>query len=311
MNPSRHVKSMLASGPEAQDAVHGQYTALLAQSPSQFFSPVQFQASLSPRFSNLNYGSQIRYNTPSCDKLAVPKNPLGDTPCPQLTATARFGARDQTCAAQSARVQGVGARDSVVENYCTSCGTCSGCGVDCRKGGLGGQNETPAYSLAPDYHAGNYKDVKKEVQAKRSQMAQASGQGEGLVAVSDMLPIGTMDTLTSEGAVTQPIVYDRFMYANRNSRLYGAADFIRGDVPVGVNYRGGWFDVYPNPSVDLNSGALNVIGGWNNEQGQSIAQLVNKASGGSTTCAGGVDVSNQLSTSLSAANSDVNVVAFA
>ena len=43
-----------------------------------FFSvPGTYQAMLNPRFSNVDYGANIRYNMPSEGNLAAPCNPLG------------------------------------------------------------------------------------------------------------------------------------------------------------------------------------------------------------------------------------------
>ena len=69
--------------------------------------------------------------------------------------------------------------------------------------------------------------------------------------VSDgLLAVGDMTTLNSLGDVNQPIIYDRYMYANMRSRLRRHGDPIRGDLAI-VPCVGSWFNVHPNPIVDL------------------------------------------------------------
>jgi len=58
------------------------------------------------------------------------------------------------------------------------------------------------------------------------------------------------------------IIVDRLVFANRNSRLRGAGDPIRGDLPF-VPTPPGWFSPSVNPQIDLQRGALNFIAGEN------------------------------------------------
>lgn len=97
-----------------------------------------------------------------------------------------------------------------------------------------------------------------------------------------------------DGTAKQPIVYDRFMYANRNSRLRGLGDPIRGDLPI-APLSGGWFvpsGAFEGPNVVLQQGAMNVMGGVNNETSRQLADLVYNTSGGTAKTIGGVDMSN-------------------
>lgn len=79
------------------------------------------------------------------------------------------------------------------------------------------------------------------------------------------MPINDMCDVNVFGSEEQPIIYDRVMYSNMRSRLYGQGDFIRGDLHIEPDvYKPGygavnWFQVHPKPTKDLNRGALFVI----------------------------------------------------
>jgi hypothetical protein len=127
---------------------------------------------------------------------------------------------------------------------------------------------------------------------------------------TDLLAVGDMQTIGADGDVTQPIVYDRYIYANQKSKLRGLGDPIRGDLAITpCNY--GWFNVSVTPSIDLQQGAMNVIGGVSNGTNQSLAELQYATSGGYQTAFGGVNLANQFETKYGAGLGDVNVVAFA
>jgi hypothetical protein len=127
---------------------------------------------------------------------------------------------------------------------------------------------------------------------------------DGLMAVGDMT---TIDAL---GQVSQPIVYDRYIYANLSSRLASQGDMIRGDLAITPNV-GTWFNVSANPNIDLQTGALNVMGGYDNESARQMASLVNTSSGGFDTTIGGIDMQNQFGTMTSAAGGDIQISSFA
>ncbi len=75
------------------------------------------------------------------------------------------------------------------------------------------------------------------------------------------LPIGTMSTIdNTSNEDNGEIVSDRYVFANRTSRLRQYGDPIRGDIPIEpskLNY----FRPSANPQFDLQEGALNVIAG--------------------------------------------------
>ena len=127
--------------------------------------------------------------------------------------------------------------------------------------------------------------------------------------VASVLPMGTMTELTSSASVQQPVMYDRFMYANQKSRLRALSDHIRGDLAIAPN-KGGWFNVSVNPNIDLNSGALAVMGGVNNSTANGTAGLMAASVGGTQQIFGGVNYGNQMETSLSQGGATVQVTAF-
>lgn len=107
------------------------------------------------------------------------------------------------------------------------------------------------------------------------------------------LPVGDMTTMNSLGEEDQPIVYDRYLFANRNSRLKSQGDFFRGDLPI-VPINNGWFNPSVQPNVDLQQGAMNVMAGVNNETSQQLADLIYTTSGNYKTTIGGVNMQNEL-----------------
>lgn len=104
----------------------------------------------------------------------------------------------------------------------------------------------------------------------------------------------------SEGA-PQPIVYDRLVFANKRSRLYGRGDPIRGDLPI-APIQSDWFrpSVYPN--IDLREGAMNVIAGHDNSTANELRALQSEYSGRTALAQKGM--------SLAGPQSDIIVTAF-
>lgn len=124
-----------------------------------------------------------------------------------------------------------------------------------------------------------------------------------------MVPVGDMTTLNALGESTQPIIYDRYIFANRNSRLRSQGDPIRGDLPI-VPINSDWFRPSVQPNIDLQEGAMNVLGGINNETSQSLAALMNASAGNALDTFAGVNMTPQYRTALSGGQRDVNVVAY-
>lgn len=238
-----------------------------------FYSIPGYQATLSPRFSNTQYGANIKYNMPDYKNQAVPCEPLD------------FG-----------NMANENYQENFTENYgCGSCG--GGCGaVGCRKGGGGASDfHGSAPLMQQDFAAGNYHEALDSVEDK-NKLSQAT----------DMLPVGDMTTVNALGDPIQAVVYDRFVYANSNSRLRSQGDPIRGDLPI-VPCAAEWFrpSVYPN--LDLHQGAMNVMGGVDNSTTQAMADLINSTSGESIIA--GVNMASMKNTMTNQSMSTVQVSA--
>lgn len=213
------------------------------QSSDMYMVPGTYQSNLAPRFSNTNYGANIKYNIPCRNVLATP-----ETPVPMISV-------EETLQLQP----------NVGEGFC-------------------GQSNP-----------------------KENQMrAQASYDPTEYPDVQSMIPSETMDSF---GESAQPIVYDRHVYANRNSRLRSQGDPIRGDLPI-VPRSTGWFRPSAQPQIDLQQGALNVIAGLSNETTQKMNELITASSGGAVTVNAGVPMSQLYSQDLCAGQSDLLVTAF-
>jgi len=275
MLPSFETKVDVQVAPNKKAASEGKFTSVLNQyrtmlDPQNAFYtvPGSFQANLTPRFFNGDYGANISYNLPSRQNLAVPETPLGF-------------ANAVTKQQQPLMQQQPGQQNQVKENFCTAqgCSTVTGC----KPGGDSLNYHGGAPLMEAGYADGNYNKVLDEIYTGPKAMK----------AVHSSLPVGDMTTLNSLGEEDQPIIYDRYMFANRNSRLRSQGDKIRGDLAIVPN-NNGWFNPSVQPNIDLEQGAMNVLGGINNESAQELADLIYTTSGDSKTTIGGVNMKNSL-----------------
>lgn len=302
MIPSRQVKvETMFKDPTTQD----------------FFQVPNFQGILSPRFSNVNYGPDLRTEFPNYNRMGVPQDPLQEKPNPPDPLNFAL--------AQGIPSQGFDEMSASARAYQAAFG---GVGVGVPPVYEGYQSSNPQYGwqeskylgvpkipldphnpYSASYTNGDYNQVLNTVVA--------SGSVDGW-PTSTVAELDQASFLTQDGEMKQPIVYDRYMYANRNSRLRGQGDPIRGDLPI-VPISGNWFipsaAAGNNVNQVLQQGAMNVLGGINNETSNALANLVYNASGGVDTTIGGVDMaqtnmSHQVYGAASAAMGDVQVTAF-
>lgn len=97
------------------------------------------------------------------------------------------------------------------------------------------------------------------------------------------LPVQAMNA--SNGSEV-PLVMDRFIVSNLKSYRYGAGDFIRGDLPIAPilpqsdPYSAVMFRPSTAPSIDLNPGAMAVMGGAYNENVRDVVQLQMQSNAG-------------------------------
>lgn len=266
----RTVKVMREVHPKGGNpySLQNNYQSMLGS--EKFVSRPSFQGTLSPRFSNVDYGAHIRYNMPSYKNQGSPCSPLD---------------------------MGNMVKESFQEDYGCANGRCGGGVAKCGEGGV--SLGLPGSGIGAISEDPNYVKTMNSIY-------KSHGAPPGISS----LAVGDMTTIGADGNVTQPIVYDRYIYANQKSRLRAHGDPIRGDLSiVPCNY--GWFNPSVNPSIDLHEGAMNVLGGVSNSTANALAELQFAASGGFKTISSGVNMANEFSTALGAGMADVNVTAFA
>lgn len=295
---------------------------------NMFSIPGTYQSILPPRFSNVDYGADIRYNMPSASNLGSPSDPLMfqslvDNAERGVQADLVGGAHHYGCGSdyRSGNVTCGGACGcpggpmpgtiqkptghketggefgDVKEGYCTGCAGV----VSCSKGGKmppQSAHSVPATRqdnlMTPHYSDPSYHDAMADLKTS---------------PVTSDLPVGDMTALNALGGVEQPVVYDRFLWANQKSKLYAQGDYIRGDLPI-VPASTGWFRPSVHPHIDLNQGALSVMGGSDNTTQRVLHELQNAASGGVQNVFGGINYSDQKIGQHEAARNDVTVTAF-
>lgn len=236
-----------------------------------FIQTPGFQSILSPRFSNVNYGPYLRTQLPDYKMMGVPADPLGGD------FGGSFYARDS--GPQQYKIGNCNA--TIVEGFSASQQP-----NNYKSMNVPGTNlEFEAERLYNDplnpsgYANGNYKQVLQSIVNPDTISDNQYGTDNGDVG----------SYLTADGELKQPLIYDRFLYANRHSRLRAQGDYFRGDLPIVPN-SGNWFVPSVHPNVDLNAGAMNVMAGINNETNHQLASLIYNSSGGGDTCIGGVDL---------------------
>lgn len=240
-------------------------------SSNKFVSYPSFQSNLYPRFSSTGYGPYINYDAPEYKYQGVPHQPTGYA-------------------------------DMVTDNYQEtkenySCGSCdTGCSNgNCKTSGnpTGLPGSGVAAPPAVDYiNAAN-------------KMYEQHGE-----EATSTLPMSSMETVGIDGNTEQVLNLNRtYMFANQKSRYAAQGCWLRGDLPI-VKCSTGWFSTAVNPAIDLKTGYMNVAGGNYNETANSLAELQYAVSGGVKKISSGVDLGNELTSTLGAGQTDVSVTAF-
>jgi hypothetical protein len=294
-NPSFGVRAIpAAKGPDGQATALG-VSVLNPQTmgSGSFFQVPNFQAVLSPRMSNVQYGANIRYNMPSRENMAVPCDPLtfGDMAQENFNPNTR-GPVNPRMAPGANGMQGKfprmhenrqPQRETSREDFCASCGPgqCGGgCPPSCGKGGYGISNKVgDSYGVPPSYAEGNYWDVYDKIPPS-------------VMSAGSELPVGTMSSSDGAGDIQQVVTYNQLNFVNKKSRLWGLGDMIRGDLPI-TPCNTGWFSVAPDLAQDLNAGAMGVLSGAGagGEVNNQLLQLLVQSTGGVKSTFGGVDIS--------------------
>jgi hypothetical protein len=278
-NPSRSVK--VSSQVQTKDGVYslpGWNSSITGgmqasgkegftgQAPGNFptVSYPSYQSALSPRIQPWEgYSSSIRYNPPAREHMAVPKDPLTFS----CMASENYSPGESN------------------EGFCGG-GSCGTSVASCKKGGLPQETRVGAPMLAADYNSGNFNELRDSLYM------------DGEAIGDSTIPLGTMTTLGADGNVIEPVVYNNFIYANRNSRLRSQGDWIRGDLPI-VPCKSEWFRPSVQPNIDLNQGAMNVMGGYDSGTAQAMSQLIFNDSGMTNTTVGGINLTDLSQTNMS------------
>jgi len=95
---------------------------------------------------------------------------------------------------------------------------------------------------------------------------------------------------TGEGDIVQPVTYDRFMFSNKRSRLREHGDPIRGDLPI-IPHNSDWFRPSVQPHIDLKEGAMQVMGGFDNDTNNQLSMLMAASAGNAMQTFGGMNFS--------------------
>jgi hypothetical protein len=244
-----------------------------------FLQTPSFQGILSPRFSNVNYGPYLKTQLPDYQMMGVPADPLGGDFGGSFYAKDSGPNNYKRINNNSIKVQvaeGFGEKPIINDEYLSySSMNVPGTNLEFEAERLFVDPENPS-----GYTNGNYKQVLQSlVKPDLISDNQYGTNNDGVTA----------SYLTADGEMKQPIIYDRFLYANRHSRLRSQGDWFRGDLPIVPN-SGNWFVPSVHPNIDLNAGAINVMAGVNNETNHQLASLIYNSSGGGDTCIGGIDL---------------------
>lgn len=225
---------------------------------------------------------------------SVPPNLQGAL-APRFSGTASYGPWLNT-KMPAKNMQGVPVNPLTFQNTIKKCD--NGVNVfnsDMKMQGYGYGSKEGFDSVPPNFSASNYQQSDNTLPTRAN------------VIVNDMLPEMASEAAT---AVAQPIVYDRYMYANRRSRLYGLGDPIRGDLPI-VPYNGDWFRPSVQPNIDLRDGAMMVLAGQDNATARNTMALMRASSGDTMgTFAGAPVMSAQTNVGYGAGGADVIATAF-
>jgi hypothetical protein len=307
---------------------------------ADFYQSPNFQAIVPPRFSNVNYGANIRARLPPYNMTGVPADPLnksyqargangGPLVVPGKPAR-NFDLHPRLLKKPLSRPVGKPMSKPqphhIREGYqevamgpakvaqpdlplhqpmsvpMSRPGYQTMAQQDDHAAGVG-QNVNVA-----NYANGNYHEVAQSFK---------NAYSHGSLEPGSMLEVDQITQLSADGELTNPVVYDRYIFSNRTSRLRSQGDPIRGDIPV-IPLQSDWFRPNVHPNVDLQAGAMNVLGGYDNETAKATANLIYMSSGKADTTIGGLDLSkvnmaNQTFSSLSNGygdNGDVVVQSF-
>ena len=260
--------------PSFAPRAQGVYAADTAQAMvgNVFAAPPNFQSLISPRFSALQMPASITYSMPSENNMAFrTASPFASPPPGSLSSTSLPTVEQFAHPTQKSGTLGSGGHGANIAH----------------KGG----SSLPKHDVFGE-PAMNFSDPSMLPMTSSTMAANAQAAADNGLGVE-----------------AQPVVMDRFIAANRNNSLRSQGCMFRGDLPI-VPCNSGWFQVSVNPALDLQQGAMNVMGGVYNETANKLATVINMSSGGAISNVGGVNMATQVSTCLKGAGQDVAAVAF-
>lgn len=242
---------------------------------NHFYQTPSYQALLSPRFNNADFGANLRTRMPEYNRLGVPSHPLNL-------------ANDEYKQARRAN-----------QSYKTH-----------------KDNQDYAEHYNPNKKHRPAKNVMNLSNTDEIESFQDNPYKRKYVENYQNTPPGVVTMASKDGIINQPIIYDRYIYSNRDNRLRSQGDPIRGDLVI-TPLSGEWFVPAAarsgNPSLVLQQGAMNVMSGIDNENGKNMASFIYKNSGGAMSTVGGTDL--KLATrnaygSVGASTGDVIISSF-
>ena len=261
-----------------------------------------YQSTLSPRFINTNVGANIRYHLPDNMNMMAAPQFLPTTRMQQYRSEERplvtnipNNSNSSTTSNPSTTRSTLPLRPARTDSQPSAPNgkTLSGCGNGTKMGPSSSSYQVPRSVVIMDPPG----------------MGRASGNKP--LRVVDTLPVDNsdiaMDTLNRQGSEIvvqldeQPLIYDRFMFANSKSRLRSRADMFRGDLPIipvlpqSSPESGVWFRPSVTPHIDLERGYISAAGGINNESNNKLRDLMIASSGGTLSTFGGASVNLQRS----------------
>jgi hypothetical protein len=266
-----------------------------------FFQSPNFQSLLAPRFSNVDYGPNLRTKFPGYSMMGVPQDPLNYE-------------NQKKCVTFAPNTKEKFGYGKLKEGYGNSYDTVYSPSISGPVPSV--TKMTASGKLAPAGVPINPKmgSVMNMANGNYHQVVDSLASCSTGAVPTDTVMESTTPFLTPDGEMKNPIVYDRYIFANRSSRLRSQGDPIRGDLPI-VPQSGNWFTPSVHPNIDLQAGALNVLAGVNNDTSKQLANLIYNSSGNADTTIGGVNmadvnVAGQTLGTLSAAQGDVQISAF-
>jgi hypothetical protein len=251
---------------------------------TSFISTPNFQGQLSPRFDGQQLSSNITYNAPGERYMAAPSYPL-KTGCSTTTSYEGF-----------------------VENYGCSRGCKDSCNCPATKFGCGSMPGSNGHGTAP-MPGGNGHGLSPN-ESRVNGLKKLRGDS---ISTGSTVPVGNLlSEMDASGEEVPTVFYQRYRFANANSRLRAHGDPIRGDLAIQPDCsNNGWFKVSVDPSTALQGGAMNVMGGNNNETSNELAKLQYLSTGGQSTTFAGVDLSNSFVSDLGTQFAGLDVRTFA